>query len=55
MAKIENWSKVLIKPTHSLGKGVKVLQKYGLRIALVVDNNNKLQMNDKYIINTNSR
>jgi len=42
MAKIENWSKVLIKPTHSLGKGVKVLQKYGLRIALVVDNNNKL-------------
>ncbi len=42
MAIIQNWTEVLIKPTHNLGKGIKVIQKSGLRIALVVDKNNKL-------------
>ena len=40
MAIIQNWTKVLIKPTDNLGKGIKVIQKSGLRIALVVDKNN---------------
>ena len=43
MAIIQNWTKVLIKPTHNLGKGIKVIQKSGLRIALVVGKDNKLQ------------
>ena len=43
MAIIQNWTKVLIKPTHNLGKGIKVIQKSGLRIALVVSKDNKLQ------------
>ena len=43
MAIIQNWTKVLIKPTDNLGKGIKVIQKSGLRIALVVGKDNKLQ------------
>ena len=43
MAKIKGWSKVLIKLTDNLGKAIQVLHDGGLRIALVVDKDNKLR------------
>ncbi len=42
MAIIKSWSKVLVKLTDNLGKAVQVLQNGALRIALVVDKDNKL-------------
>jgi dTDP-glucose pyrophosphorylase/predicted transcriptional regulator len=40
---IKIWSEVLVKLTDNLGKVVQVLNDGGLRIVLVVDNDNKLQ------------
>ena len=42
MSIIDDWPKVLIEPTDDLSKGIKVLHNTGLRIALVVDKENKL-------------
>ncbi len=42
MAIIKSWSEVLIKLTDNLGKAIEVLEESGLRIALVVDKDNKL-------------
>jgi dTDP-glucose pyrophosphorylase/predicted transcriptional regulator len=39
----DNWLKVVLKPTDNLGQAIKVLHDGGLRIALIVDKNNKLQ------------
>ena len=43
MAIIKSWSEVLIKLTDNLGKAIQVLHDSGLRIALVVDKDNKLR------------
>jgi dTDP-glucose pyrophosphorylase/predicted transcriptional regulator len=37
------WLKVIIKPSDNLAKAIEVLHDGGLRIALIVDENNKLQ------------
>ena len=42
MAIIKSWSEVVIKLTDNLGKAIEVLEESGLRIALVVDKDNKL-------------
>jgi dTDP-glucose pyrophosphorylase/predicted transcriptional regulator len=42
MAIIKSWSEVLIKLTDNLGKAIEVFEESGLRIALVVDKDNKL-------------
>jgi dTDP-glucose pyrophosphorylase len=39
---IKSWSEVLIKLTDNLGKAIQVLHDSGLRIALIVDKDNKL-------------
>ena len=43
MAIIKRWSEVLIKLTDNLGKAIQVLHDGGLRVALVVDKDNKLR------------
>jgi dTDP-glucose pyrophosphorylase/predicted transcriptional regulator len=43
MEMIKSWSEVLVKLTDNLAKVVQVLHDGGLRIVLVVDNDNKLQ------------
>ena len=42
MSESNNWLKVLVKPTSNLTESIKVLHDGGIRIALVVDDKNKL-------------
>ncbi len=39
---MKNWKKILLKPTNSIETTIQVLHSGGIRIALVVDSNNKL-------------